>query len=195
MAIRMSHALGALVWMGLAWLAGCAAGPERDPYELDEADKQSYRIDCALFCQAEAACLSVPEDSSCRAWCEPMRAKGAVQTAYLDTRFDCVTGLGAACDQGMLDACWTEALAACSPAAGLDGFLRAWCTRWLECQSVPIPTYLQRCLDDLTASPDSSWWACFSQAALERFGQCVAEASCEQVVDQPVRNLCLGVYL
>lgn len=184
-----------LTAVALLGLAGCASGPGRDPYELDEADKQAYRIDCRRYCQAEAVCLSAPADSACDRWCAGVKSKGALQAAFVDGRYDCVSGLGPGCVQARLDVCFAQALAACLPADGLLGFASAWCTRWLECHGSAIEPFLQRCLDDFAAAPDHAWFDCFSSPALERLGQCLAEASCEQITGLPVLTWCAGVYL
>ncbi len=176
-------------------LAGCGDQHDRSPYEIPDEDRQTYRMDCAVYCPAEAACLSVPEDSDCEDVCGAMKDKGAFQSAYLDTRFDCVTGLGAGCDQQQLDECWAQALAACLPAAGLDPFTRTWCTRWLECSGSSPDLWLERCLDDFRATPDQALFECFTDAALLQFGRCLQDATCEQVVDLPLLNYCAGIFL
>ena len=184
-------------WVGLlAWVAvaGCSSGGGPDPYEIPDADKQAYLVDCQAYCVAEAACLAAPEDSSCARACPRYVDKGAFQSAYLDTRAACVTGLGGACAQADLDGCLAEALAVCLPGAGLETFMAAWCRRWLECNGAPVEPYLDRCLGDFAARPDYALYACFSEPALAQFELCLAEATCPEVIDVPMLTVCEGIY-
>jgi len=184
-----------IAWLAVVSLTGCGPGGGADPYEIPDEQKQIYQLNCADYCAAEAACLTEPEDSSCARACPRYVAKGAFQAAYLDTRAECVGGLGATCDQAGLDGCLIEALDACQPGPGLSAYSQAWCRRWLECNGAPVDQYLQRCLDDFTAGPDHALFACFSEPALEQFDRCLTEATCAQVIDFPMLTVCEGIYL
>lgn len=194
---RICGSKGGLV-AGLVLIAasGCgSSGGGPDPYEIPDEDRQTYQIDCGDYCAAEAACLAAPKDSSCTRACPRQVDKGAFQAAYLETRSDCVQGLGSSCDQTDLDGCLVDALAACEPGAGLSNFMEAWCRRWLSCNGAPVDRYLQRCLDDFVAGPDHALYACFTEPAFEQFQLCLAEAACADVIDVPMLTVCEGIYL
>jgi hypothetical protein len=166
-------------------LAACSDDSEFFAFEIPDADRNTYRLDCEPYCAAELVCMTAPEDSDCANACPGTLDKGAFQAAYLDTRFDCVTGLAAGCDQSGLDECHRQALAACQTAAGLQTFEEAWCSRWLTCNGAPVEAYLERCLSDWRAGPDRILFTCFSDPALTQLGACLAAADCALVIDQP----------
>ena len=176
-------------------LAACSEDSEPFAFQIPDAERQIYRLDCEPYCVAELACTTAPEDSDCEATCPGTRDKGAFQSAYLDTRFDCVTGLPAGCDQAGLDECHRQALATCQAAANLQAFEEAWCSRWLTCNGAPVEPYLGRCLSDWRAGPDRILFTCFSDPALIQFEACLAAAECALIIDQPVLNYCSGVFL
>ncbi len=176
-------------------LAFCSCSTEEQyPYEIPDDSKETYAFSCDDYCQAEAKCLSVEEDSDCSTICPSYISKGALQALYLDARDQCVESIEGSCGQRDLDDCMNSSLAKCQPASNLESLLEIWCSSWLQCNDAPVDKYLQRCLADLDANPDRIILSCLSAPAVVQFQACVRNADCIDIIDLPLLTLCAGVY-